>query len=109
MTTVQPPALEYHPSALRQAVRLPDGEVIQVQPLFDRGEAVKFSRAFALPEGIVTVDLRQLVRQLGADLCQALPADVPGLVFWSLRLHFRTMPELHQALREHGTPLRVAP
>lgn len=99
---------QFDPQANRHAVQLRDGQALELQPVFDRGQPVRHLRAVKLPEGSVVVDVRHLVRDLGADLCTALPADVPGLVTWSLRLHYPTRDRLEAAVRAAGQPQQVA-
>lgn len=106
MTLQQPIALQFSVAAQRQEVMFKDGTHIHLHPVFERGAPCLFKRAIHLKHNVtVVVDLRELVPQLGADLCVAQARDVPGIVFYSLRHAYSTAELVVRQISLRGTPL----
>ena len=104
--TLKPPAHhEFTVGAQRQEIMLCDGTRVTLLPVFDRGEPCRFMRAVALPTETILIDLRNLVRQLGADLPPAPARDVPGIVFFTLRHHYASAELLLRQIVVFGTRL----
>jgi len=107
MTLQQPEDLQFTIGAQRQEVMFKDGTAVTLHPVFDRGTPCAHHRALHLPKGItLVVDLRNLVRQIGEDICLAAPRDVPGIVFFTLRHHYSTAELFVRAVVEAGSKLQ---
>lgn len=105
MTLNRPEEMEHTVGAQRYEVMFRDGTHVTLHPVFEAGAPVLFLRALRLPKNVTIVfDVRQLVRQLGEDLCMAAPRDVPGLVYYSLRHAFATAELMVRQVCEHGKP-----
>lgn len=100
---------------LRHEVMFKDGTAVWLHrvdcngapDLFTRAVAVDGTAVPATPErpamvanGILQVDLRRLAPELEADLPVASTRDVPGIVKFTLRNHFRTSSEFLRAAQE---------
>lgn len=103
MTLEQPLDIQLTIGAQRHEVMFKDGTAVTLHPVFDNGVPAKHHRAIKLPKGVtLVVDLRQLAPLLAADLCMAQAKDVPGTVFYNLRLRFGNAEQfVHQAIL-HG-------
>lgn len=75
------------------------GHSIALHQVLDAHIPAPFLRAVLTDRRVYVVDVRQLCKQLDEDMRRTLDRDVPGLVAWTLRLHFRDAAEFMQAVR----------
>lgn len=109
MTLNTPPEQEFSVGSQRQEVMFRDGTSLVLHPVFDHGTPLQYHRALHLPKSVsMIIDLRNLVPSIGADICVALPRDVPGIVFYTLRHHFATAELVVRAICTRGSILTVS-
>jgi hypothetical protein len=83
-----------------------DGSAIGLQPVQVNGAPHKYLRAVPGPDlQPVLVDLRHLAPSLAEDIPRALPRDLVGLVFYTLRHRYRTAGEFKAAAHSVGEQL----
>jgi len=66
-----------------------DDSTISLHQVLHDGIVSRHLRAFLLDEvHAIVIDVRDLVRSLRAELPLALDRDLPGLICWTLRMHY---------------------
>lgn len=83
----------------RHEVAFRCGTTVALHQVLDGHIPAPFLRAVITDRRVYVVDVRQLCKQLDEDMRRTLDRDVPGLVAWTLRLHFRDAEEFMQAVR----------
>lgn len=80
-------------------VPLADASINITHPVRIEGVDSTFYRAFDVGNGcLAIVDLRKLSRTLGAEMLSTPTRDIPGLVLYTLREHFKRRSELVAAV-----------
>lgn len=83
----------------RYEVLFHDGSKVDLHNVQDDGYASMFLRALVDPDvGVLVFDLRQICKQLDADLRELPARDAHGCVFYTLRAHFTNALELHRRI-----------
>ena len=75
------------------------GNTVVMHPVLDGHVPAPFLRALVAANRVYVFDVRHLCKALDEDMRRTLERDVPGLVAWTLRLHFRDAQEFMQAVR----------
>lgn len=80
-------------------VPLADASINITHPIKVEGIDSTFYRAFDIGNGcFAIVDLRKLSRTLGEEMLSTAVRDIPGLVLYTLRSHFKRRSELVAAV-----------
>lgn len=81
----------------RYEVLFADGSAVELHEVQEDGYPRMFLRALVSPDiGVCLFDLRQLCKEFDEDL-RSLPArDAHGVVFYTLRSHFKTGTDFHR-------------
>jgi len=100
---------------LRHEVMFKDGSAVWLHRVQKNGAPDLFTRAVAadgtyvpatddrptaVVGGLIQIDLRRLAPELEADLPVASTRDVPGIVMFSLRKHFKAAGDFLRAAQE---------
>lgn len=100
---------------LRHEVMFKDGSAVWLHRVHKGGAPDLFERAIAVDgasvpatadrpavvaNGLLQIDLRRLAPELEEDLPKASTRDVPGIVMFTLRTHFKAAGDFLRAARE---------
>lgn len=89
--------------APRHEVMWRDGSTVQLHPVRRNGLHLHTVRAVRLDDhSLMLIDLARLLPALPATLRTTSPIDVPGVLFYSLRLGFATAPRFLLAAQPHA-------
>jgi hypothetical protein len=98
------PAVSVLPT--RHEVLWKDGSAVGLQPVQVLGAPHKYLRALPGADAMpIVVDLRELAPSLAEDIPRALPRDLVGLVFYTLRHRYSSAADFTAAARLKGKPL----
>lgn len=75
------------------------GHTVVMHPVLDGHVPAPFLRAVVTDRRVYVFDVRSLCKVLDEDMRRTLDRDVPGLVAFTLRLHFRDAAEFLAAVR----------